>query len=251
MFRRWMCAVLAAVVLAGVLPAQAQGRMDLFIRNRPFTGDSRMLGRELHVPLDDLLRDLDYSWTEEGDRLMIWSRPGGGPRLEDRPRRLVVDGQAVQVAQETFAGRLYVWVADFARATGARFQANKDLGTADYFPASALGSGGETARLSTDGRGSNGSPMRLVDLSYRLEAPAGADHPVLRGYAVVKNTGTAKLEDVMLKVDIRDPKGAAHGGYTWAVGVLAPGEQLTWQFPVWTDFDGVQEPRPVLQIEHR
>lgn len=251
MVRRWVCAVVAMVVLAGVLPALAQERMELFIRNRPFTGQSRMLGKELHAALDDLLRDLDYSWTEDGDRLMIWSRPGGGPRLEDRARRLVVDGQAVQVAQETFGGRLYVWVADFARATGARFQANKALGTADYFPASALGSGGETARKTTDGRGSNGSPVRLQDLKFRLEAPQGAEHPVLRGYAVVQNTSGSKVEDVLLKVDIRDPKGDSHGGYTWAVGSLGAGEQLTWQFPVWTDFDGVQDPRPVLQIEHR
>lgn len=238
--------------LAGLgMAAASPGGVELFIRNRPLEGEVRVLGGEVYAPLEDLLRALELSWAPEGDRLMVWSRPGGGPSLPAEPRVLVLDGQVLLVPQEPFAGRLYIPVADFARVTGARYNWNRELGTADFFPAASVAAGGGVGRRPTDGRGSNGSPLRLVALSHALAAPPGASHPVLRGYAVVRNAGTVPLEDLVLKVEIRDEAGAVRGGFTWQAGRLPAGQELTWQFPLWTDFENAADPHPVMLFEHR
>lgn len=245
--------LLALLLLFSVLgPAlAAPGKVDLYIRNRPFEGDSRVLRGEIYAALDDLLASLGLSWSPEGERLMVWSRTGGGPALTGEPLLLVVDGRVMQVPQEPFAGRVYVSVAEFARATGGRYNWNRGLGTADYYPVASVPTGEGGPRRATDGKGSNGSPVRLVNLSYRVEAPPGSPHPVLRGYAVLRNTGTAAVEDLLLKVDILDSKGAPCGGFSRQVESLPPGQDLTWQFPVWTDFEKVADPHPSLDIEHR
>ncbi len=226
----------------------APGRVEFFVRNQPFAGEVRVLRGEVYAALDDLLRALDLSWEVREDRLMAWSRPGGGPPLTGDPQRLVLDGRILQVPQEAFAGRVFVAVSGFAELVGGRYSWNPQSGMADYFPRRGSSAG---PRLRTDGRGQGGSTLRLRETSFLVERPDGSPQRVLRGYAVVTNSGSRPLEDLLLGVEVRDAGGAVRGAFDWQVRRLEPGEELTWQFPLWTDFEQVTEPHPVLYFEHR
>jgi hypothetical protein len=222
--------------------------VEFFVRNQSFQGQVRILRGEVYAALDDLLAALDLNWEVREDRLMVWSRPGGGPALSGEPLRVVLDGRVLQVPQEAFAGRVYVALAGFAEVVGGRYTWNSQSGMADYYPTL---SGSGSTRLRTDGQGQNGSALRLRELSYLVERPEGSPQRVLRGYAVVANVGPKPLEDLVLRAQILDAEGAVRGGFGWQVRRLGPGQELTWQFPLWTDFEDVSEPHPVLYFEHR
>jgi len=236
------------LALAGLPGWAAPGRVEFFVRNQAFSGEVRVLRGEVYAALDDLMQALDLSWEVQEDRLMAWSRPGGGPALDGEPLRLVLDGRILLVHQEAFAGRLFVALAGFSSAVGGRYSWNPQSGMADYFPRMSSAAG---QRLRTDGRGGNGSALRLREMSYLVEKPEDSPQRVLRGYAVVANAGPRPLEDLVLEVEVRDAQGAVRGGFSWQVRRLDPGAELTWQFPLWLDFEQVTEPHPVLHFEHR
>jgi hypothetical protein len=243
-------AVLALMLLlaSAWLPATADpGRVELFLRNRPFSGESRVLRGEVYAVLEDLLTALDLSWTRQDHLLLVWSRPGGGPALTGPPLPLVLDGRNLRVPQEAFAGKVWVSVADFARTTGARYTWNRQAGSADFFPAAFVARHDSPNRVVTDGRGSNGSPLRLEGLSWRVEG----DPPRMRGFAVLRNAGATPLREVVLVLEVQDDAGRSCGGFSWSCGDLPPGKDLTWQFPIWTDYESVRSPRPILRMEHR
>jgi hypothetical protein len=142
---------------------------------------------------------------------------------------------------------VWVSVADFARTTGARYTWNRQAGSADFFPAAFVARHDSPNRVVTDGKGSNGSPLRLEGLSWRVEG----DPPRMRGFAVVRNAGATPLRDVVLVLEVQDDAGRPCGGFSWPCGDLPPGKDLTWQFPIWTDYEAVRSPRPILRMEHR
>jgi len=103
--------VFAFLVLlaSGWLPATANpGRVELFLRNRPFSGETRILSGEVYAVLEDLLSALGLSWSRQDQFLVVRSQPGGGPALTGPPLHLVLEGRSLRVSQEAFAGRVYV-----------------------------------------------------------------------------------------------------------------------------------------------
>lgn len=237
------------LVLLGVgSGARAAPGLELFVKNRPFTGETRTTRFGLAAPLDDLFEALGCSWTLVEDRMMVTSqREGGGKPLGEK-RRVVFDGRVLRLPQYSLRGRVYVLVADLAAALGARYVVNRELGTADLHAPEGLRI--PPGRVTTDGRTHDGSPLRLEALSYRLTPAEEGLPPRLRGYAVVRNTGTRPAREVLLRLQVVDPSGEVRGIFSRRFEVLAAGESVTWQFPVWTDYFGAGVVEPRLTIFH-
>lgn len=235
--------------LLTTLPAPA-GDLDLYVKNRPFDGPTRQVGHEIFVPLDDLLRSLGCGWRVDHGRLMVSSRSSGeGPLLES-VNSLVFDGRPVRVNQHRYTDRIYVSVAELAQAIGARFQLNPELGSADLYAPLAMAPPREDVVV-TDGSGEN-SPLAVDKLSFDL-APS-ADEPTdreMRGYAIVQNRSPQwPVKSVVVRVTVVDGAGNVLGRFAEEYPSLAPGESVTYQFPVFVDFEGAEGVRPVIELEH-
>jgi len=243
--------VFQVLLLAGLLTVGAWAKdVQLFVKNQPFDGTTRLVGKELFAPLDDLLTSLGCSWQLGANALLqvqsvTERKTPPGPPL-DSVASLSFDGRPVHVNQHLYAGRVFVDVRQFARAMGSPFRLNLGAGTADLYAPLAAGGREEAVRSNGDGRT---SPLLLDKLSYALEPEQG--RTLMRGYAVVKNQGAQPLRGVVVRVKVVDESGRVVGRLAESLGTLAAGQQATWQFPLWADYEaGARKLRPQVELEH-
>lgn len=242
--------VFQLLLLLGLLaPAAWAKDVQLFVKNQPFEGTTRLVGRELFAPLDDLLTSLGCSWQLGADSLLrvqsVTERntPPGPPL--DSVASLSFDGRPVHVNQHLYAGRVFVDVRQFARAMGSPFRLNLGAGTADLYAPLAASGREEAIRTTGDGRT---SPLTLSKVSYVLEPEEG--RTLMRGYAIVQNKGAQPLRGVVVRVQVVDESGRVVGRLAESLGTVAAGQQATWQFPLWADYDGRQKVRPQVELEY-
>jgi hypothetical protein len=230
-------------------PTLAQTGLQLYVRNQPFQGLVRILGGDVYVPLEDMLSALDCSWKVQDDQIVVSSAPGGGPPLEAQKRLIIYEGRLLRLAQELYAGRLLVSVSQLAQGMGLGYRVNAATRTAEvYGRAESMASRPDLVRTTgSDGR----SPLKLVALSHQMVSdPDGDGPPRLLGYAVVRNQGPLPVKDVLLTVVICDGQGRSLARFSWICGDVAPGQEVSWQFPVWTNLERVEGAHPVLEIQH-
>lgn len=250
---RWRAVLLPILALVCCLLAPAGAEeLELFVKNRAFQGDVRVVRGDLFARLDELLGSLGCSWSLEEGRLVIdTTGDREGPGLTEVYSTILVDGRPVRINQSQLGGEVYVAVAELADALGAVYRENSGLGTADLYAPLASSSGPQGDTVTTTGDGKN-SPIVLEKLSFALSTEPETGRLQMRGYAIVRN-GSDKntVERLVLRVEVQDAQGKSWGRFAQACASLSPGDRLTYQFPIWADYDKVLDPHPVLQVEHQ
>lgn len=243
--------VIQVLLLVGLLTATAWAKdVQLFVKNQPFEGTTRLVGKELYAPLDDLLTSLGCAWQLDSNALLQVQSVSDrhtppGPPLE-AVASLSFDGRPVHVNQHLYAGRVFVDVRQFARAMGSPFRLNLGAGTADLYAPLTAAAREQAVRTNGDGRT---SPLSLLKLSYTLQPEDGRN--LMRGYTVVQNKGETPLRGVVVRVQVVDDSGRVVGRMAEGLGTLAAGQQATWQFPLWADYEGgPRKLRPQVELEH-
>lgn len=128
---RTLRALVAAVAVFALASTVQAADLQLYVKNRPFTGPTTTRQGQVHAALDGVLQALGYSWRLTGDRVDVSRTAGGGPTLPAGSLQLFLDGQALSVPVVDVQGKAFVNVATLAKAMSLYYSPNAALGTAD------------------------------------------------------------------------------------------------------------------------
>ncbi len=238
--------------------AQAED-LELFVRNRPFSGQVVTQSGALQASLPELLQSLGYNWSVSGRTVSINTPDsqvtGDNPELKGR-YTLQLDGRGLPVSVHDNGGVPYVNVEAFANAVGLQYKVNRSLGCADLIApvekdkvASVASNTTKKAKkaksaggtVTTDGT-SPDSPLRLIDMPFTDSTVAGASFVgEVRTSAVITNTGNKDVKNVYMRLDVVNANGDSYHYWEQHVPVIKAGE--TYNFlpdpPMWNNYSYV------------
>ncbi len=277
--------VVGLVLLATALVAQAAD-LELYVKNRPFTGSTVTRGGQLHAELGALLQALGFSWTVQGDQVAISRTAGGGPSLPGGNLQLALDAKPLAVQVLEIQGMPFVSLADLARAAGLSYRPSPQLGTADLnipvtraqiaasaprTPADSSASatspagdgavadagqtpaaGGAAVMIETDGTNRK-SPIQILKTDFMDTTTAGAQFVgEVRTSTSIRNGSDRPLEKVTLYLRLMNLANEVVQEWKYPIGTMKPGAQVdfTPEPPVWYNYNKIQV-TPKVIVEHQ
>lgn len=168
------------------------------------------------------------------------------PPLSEDTLVLVYEGVPIDLAQESFGGKIYVSVEKYARLLGDSFTWNRELGVADYWVRNDNAAYRWLTTLEKGGRPSAAYPLELTGFQYDMVEAAWHPTRTMLGYVSVRNVASRPLKGVKLCVELYDGGGNCVGRVSQVWEAVAAGEEFTWQLPLWTNFTGATEVRPAV-----
>lgn len=227
-------------------------KTSIYIRNKPYN-DSRIIkNNNFYMPVNTLLRYLNYDWIQKGKDVFIL-----GYRLPASSSEVVGRDLFYHFADKTFYvdnfvkdGRLFVNAHFFAKNMQFLAMYNDQTNIFDIVMpnqnavqitsvtpiaggGAAPSAGGETAK----------EPIVAAVQYYQDYNPAqqyaGGD---LRGVLTVKNTGDKQVTGIVVNVYARTTGGENLNVQTYSIGTLKAGEETTKNY-YWSN------PNPLLVIK--
>ncbi len=243
------------VVLLSCFFCSLEGKaLELYVKNRAFDAPVREVRGELFAPLAELLDRLGCAWKSVDNILLIDTSDKadfkGKSDIDEIYPIVLVDGRRVFLSQQKYGGKVYVPVRVLARELRIIYRINRSLGTVDLYWSNSGAVATSRYRISQEG--GQGGIFKLERLSYRIEQDSEGGYRQLRGYAILSNLSSGMVaRRVKITVLIEDARGKVWGRFTQAFTDLGPGERLTYQFPVWTDYFSVGKVHPVISVSYR
>lgn len=235
------------LVLFLLLPYPVLAQPEVFVKNRPYSGEIRVVRGQAYTRAEELLKALGLHWRVEGQLVRLSVDEGSDGSL-DGAEKMSFQGRMVPVAIYRMTGEAYLELAPFVRALGGTAVFNKDLNTLDLAPPATQvrRSGG----VVSDGRGSD--RLKLQKLSYRTtQAPKG-EGPLdqLHCYVELLNESPSRsVKGLELKLRWMDGEQEL-GRYLLELPDLPPGGSHLQQLPLFR-FQRGREVVPVVEFVYQ
>ncbi len=163
---RWALAL--SLLLISVAWPQVQPP-EVFVQNRPYQGEVRVIAGKAYTRLKPLLEALGLQWKVEGETVQLLEKEGSNDDLNG-VERLSFRGRMLPVEIFRMTGEAFVEMGPTVRGMGGTAQFNRALNTLDLAPPAPADR--RPQGFVTDGRGSD--RLKLKKLSYRVtQAPPG------------------------------------------------------------------------------
>ncbi len=278
MHRTLRTLVVGVLLLATALVAGAAD-LELYVKNRPFTGPTLTRGGQIHAELGALLKALGFSWSVQGQQVAISRTAGGGPALPAGALELSLDGKPLVLPVSEIQGQPFVGLADLARAAGLSYRPSPQMGTADLNipvtraqvaakeprkPAETASGGAGTPAAPTAGAevpgrliqtdGTNRkSPIQILNTDFLDTTTPGANFVgEVRTSTSILNSSDRPLEEVTLYLRLMNLADEVVQEWKQSIGTMKPGARVdfTPEPPVWYNHNKIQVVPKVI-VEHR
>ncbi len=278
MHRTLRTLVVGLLLLATALVARAAD-LELYVKNRPFSGPTLTRGGQLHAELGALLKALGFSWTVQGGQVAIARTSGGGPALPAGGLQLSLDGKPLALQVVEVQGAPFVNLADLARAAGLSYRPSPQMGTADLNvpvtraqmaakeprkPAETTSGGAEApagsggvsqspgGMIQTDGTNRK-SPIQVLNTDFMDTTTAGAQFVgEVRTSTSIVNNSDRPLEGVTLYLRLMNLADEVVQEWKQPIGTMKPHARVdfTPEPPVWYNYNKIQVV-PKVVVEHK
>ncbi|MCD6310628.1 MAG: hypothetical protein J7M18_07920 [Candidatus Eremiobacteraeota bacterium] len=232
-----LCILLVGIFIGMALPVMAAQKMDIYIKNKPYTGYCKIVNGEVYLPLDKALVALGFGWRAKGDAIELYPEEDyqGVLAVNTDSIKLLIGRKGFDMRVTRFGDYGLVSLKMLAENLDYKYRVTPQVGIIDVYQVRKIATRPTkpTEQQGDEEKSETEKPIQLLNEEiYEDTPPINPQEPwtlaqssQLRGTAKFINKDSKRVEDITITLILLDGYGKPLDQIPYPPFSLGPGEE--------------------------